>query len=250
MVERYRATLAYDGTTYNGFQRQANQLPTIQETLENAIFAVTAQRVTVVGAGRTDTGVHASGQVVAFDVEWKHPHESLLKALNANLPPNISLQDIRIQSGFHPRFDAKSRRYVYTVLQVRQRQPLLRQFAWQVYQAIDFSALQTVAEMFKGRHDFGAFGQAPQGENTVREVYQSRWTQHHERYGWRYEYEVEANAFLYHMVRRLVGLQVDVGKGKLTLEQAQQIFQRANISQIKTLAPPQGLILVAVQYNE
>src|SRR5262245_31730658 len=127
---RYRATVAYDGTAYLGFQRQAGDAPTIQGTLERAIQAVTQQTATVVGAGRTDTGVHALGQVIAFDVEWGHSDDDLLRAINANLPNDIAFQDIARQPDFHPRFDARSRVYVYQLIQSLHRQPLLRYRAW------------------------------------------------------------------------------------------------------------------------
>src|SRR5262245_56052776 len=118
MVIRYRATLAYDGTAYLGFQRQAGNAPTIQAAVETAITAVTGQQVTVIGAGRTDTGVHALGQVIAFDVDWSHSPEELMRALNALLPEDIALQSITRQPGFHPRFDATSRVYRYYILQL------------------------------------------------------------------------------------------------------------------------------------
>src|SRR5262245_36389052 len=112
---RYRATLAYDGTAYQGFQRQIGDTPTVQLAVENAIAAVTGQRATVIGAGRTDAGVHATGQVITFEVEWAHADEALLRAINAHLPGDIALQTIADAPGFHPRFDAASRLYRYRV---------------------------------------------------------------------------------------------------------------------------------------
>ena len=115
--------MAYDGSAYQGFQRQAGETPTIQGAVEAAIFKITQQPVDVIGAGRTDSGVHASGQVIAFDVEWTHDDAQLLNALNAVLPPDIALQSIARAPGFHPRFDAHSRVYVYTIIHAQQRQP-------------------------------------------------------------------------------------------------------------------------------
>ena len=130
-MTRYRATLAYDGTAYAGFQRQAAGTPTIQGALEAAIERVCRQTVTVLGAGRTDAGVHASGQVIAFDVDWRHAASDLLRALNANLPTDIALQSIALaEAGFHPRFSARSRTYVYRFYPRRVRQPLWDRQAW------------------------------------------------------------------------------------------------------------------------
>src|SRR5262249_47161315 len=123
MLMRYRATLAYDGTAYQGFQRQIGDTPTVQLALEKAITRVTEQKVTVSGAGGTDSGVPATGQVIASDVDWKHSDEALLRAINAKLPPDIALQDITPAPDFHPRFEAVSRLYRYRVFQSKQRQP-------------------------------------------------------------------------------------------------------------------------------
>lgn len=240
---RYRATVAYDGTAYLGFQRQAGDTPTIQGTLEQAVAAVTQQTAAVIGAGRTDTGVHALGQVIAFDVEWRHSDDALLRAINANLPDDIALQDIAQQPGFHPRFDASSRVYVYQLNQALHRQPLLRYRAWHVRGELDGAAMQQAADMLLGRHDFAAFGKPPQGENTVRTVFQSQWT--HETL---WTYRIEADAFLQHMVRRIVGTLVDVGRGMMTLAQFEAAFKGAKLA--GTLAPPHGLTLTEVKYQK
>lgn len=246
----FRATLAYDGTAYQGFQRQAGDTPTIQLALERAIAAVTGQSVTVNGAGRTDSGVHAAGQVIAFNVDWSHSPHDLLRAVNAHLPDDIALQDIRWQDGFHPRYDALARCYRYTVVQAGQRQPLWRDFAWWVRQPLDMARMQQAADLLRGRHDFAAFGHPPQGENTVRELFRSRWTQVAEPFGMRLVYEVEGTAFLHHMVRRMVGLQVEVGRGAVDLQTFAQVFHSADLSLVKVIAPPQGLVLWRVRYPD
>jgi len=246
----YRATLAYDGSAYQGFQRQAGDTPTIQLALERAIAAVTGQSVTVNAAGRTDSGVHAVGQVIAFDVDWSHGPHDLLRAVNAHLPDDIALQDMRQQHGFHPRYDALARCYRYTVIQAGQRQPLWRNSAWWVRQPLDMNRLQQAADLLRGRHDFAAFGQPPQGENTVREMYRSGWTRHTEHFGARLVYEVEGTAFLHHMVRRMVGLQVEVGRGVVDLQTFARIFASADLSMVKVIAPPQGLVLWRVRYPD
>lgn len=252
-MTRYRATLAYDGTAYQGFQRQAGDTPTIQGEVEQAILDVTEQVATVVGAGRTDTGVHAIGQVIAFDVEWKHDDIDLLRALNATLPNDIALQDISRHEGFHPRFDAVSRIYKYTIIVAKERQPLLRYCAWQMGKLPQADAMQTAAELLIGEHDFAAFGKPPQGDSTVRTVFKSEWhvTQPTDDQPFEtWTYTIEANAFLQHMVRRIVGALVDVGRGRWTVDEFRTGFERARLMEKGTIAPPHGLVLVKVCYPD
>lgn len=250
MTVRYGATLAYDGTNYHGFQRQAGDTPTIQLAVETALARVTGQATTVIGAGRTDTGVHAVGQVIAFDTAWKHPDSDLLRALNAVLPSDIALQDLaRTPASFHPRFDALSRLYRYTVVQATRRQPLLWRQSWQLRQTLDVDAMQTAAALLVGEHDFATFGSPTVGTSTVREVFRSEWEQQSQSYGALLTYSVEANAFLQHMVRRIVGTLVDVGRGTLTVEQFDAAFRAHDLAQAGTVAPPQGLVLDYVKYD-
>jgi tRNA pseudouridine38-40 synthase len=240
--------LAYDGTRYQGFQRQAGETPTIQLAVEQALAQVTQQVVGVIGAGRTDAGVHARGQVIAFDVAWPHPDADLLRALNAVLPDDIALQSLERAAGFHPRYDARSRVYSYTVLHVTARQPLRRHTAWQVWGDLDRAVLAETAHLLLGEHDFATFGNPPQGTNTVRCLYQSTWTVTPEVFGARLVYLVEGTAFLYHMVRRIVGMQLDVARGLSTLAEFEQAFRAADIALAGTVAPPQGLVLELVRY--
>jgi tRNA pseudouridine38-40 synthase len=249
---RYRATLAYDGAAYQGFQRQIGDTPTVQRAVEGAVAAVTGQTVTVLAAGRTDTGVHATGQVIAFTADWQHDTATLLRALNATLPPDIALQDLSpAPPDFHPRFDARSRRYAYRVLLVGQRQPLWRNLAWQLWnETLDREALDAGASLLTGTHDFAAFGRAPQGDNTVRTVFQSRWHSAAEFGGQLWTYTIEADAFLHHMVRRVVWLLVSLGRGALTLAEFEAVLDSREVARVKGLAPPQGLTLEFVRYPE
>jgi tRNA pseudouridine38-40 synthase len=248
MTARYRALLAYDGRAYQGFQRQASGIPTIQAAVEAALLRVTGQATTVIGAGRTDTGVHAEGQVVAFDVAWKHEDDILLRALNATLPADIALQDIRQHEGFHPRFDAEARLYRYRIVQAAQRQPLLRERAWQISLPLDHTGMAEAASLLIGRHDFAAFGKPPQGTNTVREVFRSNWSFTPMPYGWQCEYHVEANAFLQHMVRRIVGILFEVGRGAMPPDDVSRLLKSGVMENGVTLAPAHGLVLEAVRY--
>ncbi len=249
---RYRATLAYDGTNYFGFQRQRAGIATIQAAVEAAVEQVTGQPVTVIGAGRTDTGVHASGQVIAFDVGWKQSADRLLTAINAVLPDDIALQALTPlgevapgERGFHPRFDAVARVYRYTVYPAPQRDPLLRRSVWWVYGALDVEAMQSAAALLIGQHDCGAFGKPPQGDNTVREIMRSQWSPVDRRL----MYRIEANAFLQHMVRRIVGMLVMVGRGTLTVSEFETVFRSGKLMPRALLAPPQGLELEQVKYS-
>jgi len=253
LTRRFRAVVAYDGTPYNGFQRQAGNTPTVQGVLEAAIERVTGQRVTLKAAGRTDSGVHATGQVIAFDVAWRHAFEDLLRALNANLPDDVALLALDEAPGdFHPRFDARSRKYEYTLYVAPVRQPLLDRYAWRapVGQPLNNQMMQDAADLLVGTHDFAAFGQAPQGDNTVRRVYRSEW----ERIPARPPvdqmlcYRIEANAFLYHMVRRIVGALVRVGSGALTLDEFEQALRAAEGNWPNQMAPSRGLCLIEVTY--
>jgi tRNA pseudouridine38-40 synthase len=245
VTTRYRALLAYDGTDYLGFQRQAGNAPTIQGTVEAAIGRVTGQSVTVNGAGRTDSGVHASGQVIAFDVDWRHTPQDLWRALNANLPGSIVLQSLDVaEPGFHPRFDAQSRAYEYTLYVAPVRNPLLIRYAWHMRRPLDMTLMQIAAATLIGEHDFATFGLPPQGENTVRLVYRSEFSL----VGALIRYHIRANAFLYRMVRRTVGALVRVGEGTLTLDAFETAFRAADVTRINYTAPACGLCLTEVNY--
>ena len=248
---RYRATLAYDGTAYQGFQRQSGDIPTIQGTVERAIASASGgQRVNVSGAGRTDTGVHASGQVIAFDLDWTHGDQTLLRAINFHLPEDIALQHIRRQPDFHPRHDAISRLYRYRVLVAAQRQPLLRTRVWQMRHELDGELMEQAARLFLGEKDFGALGRPTQGEVTIRTVFRSEWTSQQNEFGTLWTYTVEADGFLQHMVRRMVAMLVQVGQQRMTVERFEELLNRAKLVEALAIAPPQGLTLEVVRYNE
>ena len=247
---RYRATLAYDGTAYQGFQRQAGDIPTIQGAVEQAIASVSGQQVAISGAGRTDTGVHASGQVIGFDLEWKHDVQALLRAINFHLPMDIAVQDLRQQPDFHPRYDAISRLYRYRILVATQRQPLLRERVWQVKNELDGGVMEQAAKLFLGEKDFGALGRPTQGEVTIRTVFRSEWVSQQIEFGTLWTYTVEADGFLQHMVRRMVAMLVQVGQQRMTLERFEYLLNRAQLIEALAIAPPQGLSLEVVRYNE
>lgn len=242
---RYRAQIEYDGTAYFGFQRQRDDQPTIQGELETALGRLSGEKVTVLGAGRTDSGVHAWGQVVAFNLEWRHGEDALLRALNAHLPPDIAVQNIVVAAAdFHPRYATRRRAYEYIVFNAPIRSALRRQKVWQVSWPLDVERMNIAAAMLIGTHNFATFGQPPEGENCTRHVYQAEWQRQRDEL----IFTIEANAFLYRMVRSIVGTLVEVGSGKWTTEQFAQAFQATDRSQAGTTAPAHGLFLLSVTY--
>lgn len=243
-MPRYKALVAYDGTAYNGFQRQLDQ-PTIQGELEQAIHKIFRRPVTVIGAGRTDSGVHALGQVVAFDLDWPHGEAALLRALNANLPDDIGIQELtEAPPDFHPRFDARRRAYVYNIYNYKVPHPLFRHQSWHVIRPLALERMNEAAVTILGEHDFATFGQPPQGENTVRYVFSAEW---HQKDSF-HTFTIEANAFLYRMVRSLVGSMKLVGEGSWTVEAFVTALAAKDRSQAGQTAPPQGLFLQSVTY--
>ena len=247
-MARYKLILAYDGTAFAGSQRQAKHR-TVQGELEKALCNLGWSGRTVILAGRTDTGVHASGQVAAFDLEWKHSLGSLLRALNAGLPVDIAASDIEAAGEeFHPRFDAISRSYCYRLYCGQVRDPLRERMAWRVWPSIKADSLSGLAKLFLGRHDFAAFGSAMHSEgSTIRKVILSEWKRLASD---EWQFEIQADAFLYHMVRRLVFVQVAVGQGRCDKEAVVKALVRPQLkSEIPAgLAPAHGLTLVNVTY--
>ncbi len=253
-AQRYRALVAYEGTGFYGFQRQAGETPTVQGALESALATVTGQTVTVLGAGRTDSGVHASGQVVAFDAAWRHGPDALQRAVNANLPPTVALLELApTAAAFHPRYDARSRTYAYTLYVCPVRQPLLERYAWGLRgNALNVAAMAEAAALLCGQHDFATFGRPPQGTNTVRTVFRSdvEMVQALQPQGALVRYTIEANAFLYRMVRRIVGALARVGRGQLSVADFAAGLASADSRWPNQTAPARGLCLIGVRYDE
>jgi tRNA pseudouridine38-40 synthase len=250
-MARYQVILAYDGTQFAGSQRQADSR-TVQSELEKALRKLGWSGRSVLLAGRTDTGVHAAGQVAAFDLDWQQADSGLLRALNANLPLDMAARDLRIAPpDFHPRFDAISRCYRYRLFCQPVRDPLRERSAWRVWPQVDGEALRAAASLFIGQHDFAAYGTPPRaGGSTLRTVMDASWQARDDEW----HFEVQANAFLYHMVRRLVFVQVAVGQGKFSVEAvARSLAGQADDPERSELpaglAPARGLTLVEVTYS-
>ncbi len=249
-MARYKVILIYDGTEYFGFQRQASHRSeqTVQGMVEVALKNIGWTGNSILAAGRTDAGVHAKGQVISFDLDWKHPSQDLLAALNANLPPDIAVAEVKVSGDqFHPRFDALSRTYQYRVFCQSTRDPLRERYAWRVDPQVEVELLDLSAAALVGIYDFAAFGAPPRaGATTTRQVCHSEWS----RQANELVFEIQANAFLYHMVRRLVGYQVALSQGKHSLDDLQILLKDPPQEVVKELAPPNGLTLVEVRYPE
>ncbi len=204
-------------------------------------------KIQIIGAGRTDTGVHARGQVIAFDIAWRHDCQTLQRALNAGLPKAIAVRDVEVVSAeFHPRFDAKRRGYRYTIYQSEVASPLRRRTSWHCRAELDVLAMQAAADCLVGEHDFATFGTPPQGNNSVREVFSAEWSTAAD-----YLYfDIVATAFLKRMVRSIVGSLQLVGSGRWTIDQFVEALHAAERARSGAAAPPQGLVLEFVSYDD
>jgi len=246
-MERYQIILAYDGTDFLGFQRQENNSRTVQLVVENALRALNWQGSTIYAAGRTDTGVHASGQVIAVDLDWLHSPEKLAKALNAHLPHDVAVREVHLAApDFHPRYYARRRSYCYRMCNDPFPDPLRERYMWRVEKPLDAAAMQAAANELLGFYDCSAFGTPPhKGGSTMRKIYRAEWLYRDPSI---YEFHVTANAFLYHMVRRMVFLLAAVGKGAL---RCAEFVSGVRESQPLPagLAPAKGLALTEVDYH-
>jgi tRNA pseudouridine38-40 synthase len=214
--------------------------------LERVLGDLARQPVTVIGSGRTDSGVHATGQIITFTMSWQHGAAALQRALNANLPADIAILQLETAvTEFHPRFDARRRAYRYQIYNSPVRSPLKNRYSWHVSRPLDLTVMNKAAAYLVGRHDFATFGQPPQGNNSVREVFEANWQQASEML----MFYIEANAFLYRMVRSLVGSLKLVGDGSWQVEDFVAALTAADRRRSGTVAPAQGLYLVSVWYD-
>ncbi len=244
-MARYKIVLAYDGTAFNGFQRQPGAR-TVQGEVEIALAGLGWHGEKILAAGRTDTGVHAAGQVIAFDLDWMHPADELLRALNATLPEDVAARQVdRCPLDFHPRYDAQSRRYGYRLLQQPIRDPLRERYAWRVWPPLDLAHLNFLAGKLVGEHDFSGFGSPLKpGSSPVRKALRADWKLD----GQDLFFEIEANAFLFRMVRRIVMAQVEVAAGRLSENDVDGYLSRRKPGMVQGLAPARGLTLLSVGY--
>ncbi len=243
--------VAYDGTDFSGSQRQTNAR-SVQGDLEKAVFDVFGERVNIALSGRTDAGVHASGQAGRFGLSHSIRVERVSLALNRVLERDVRiLKTWEADEDWHPRFSAKSRVYLYTIENAPVANPLLSRFAGCVREPLDAEAMRKSSTRFMGEHDFAAWQSAgsPSGGGTVRNVIKLEVASRQGLFGVEtIEVEIEANGFLYQMVRNIVGALIEAGKHKLNASDVDALFEGRDRRKSPPPAPPQGLCLVEVKY--
>lgn len=246
LAVHYKATIEYDGTDFLGFQVQSRGR-TVQGEIESVLARLNrGEPVRVRGAGRTDSGVHATGQVIDFSLGWRHGDDVLLRALNAILPPDIAVRTLEpAPPGFHARFSATSRAYRYTIWNAPQRSPLARRIALHVAEPLDEVAMAAALNAIVGEQDFASFGQATQGESTVRRLERAEAS----RDGWWLFVDLEASGFLYRMVRSIVGSLLPVGRGEASPEWLRGVLLARDRSAAGPTVAPVGLCLTDVRYD-
>ncbi|MFP6568353.1 MAG: tRNA pseudouridine(38-40) synthase TruA [Dehalococcoidia bacterium] len=243
---RLALIIEYEGTDYHGFQYQENAA-SIQEQIEKSIHALTGESLRVKAAGRTDAGVHALGQVVAFDTESKQPPETFLNAMNFHLPDDIVVKAAyRTGPAFDPRRHAISRRYRYTLVNSVTRSPTRRLTTSRIRENLETDLMSRGAILMEGIHDFARFAGPLErrGASTVREIFSASVEENKDEV----IFEVEGSAFLPHQVRRMAGALVDLGRGFLSIEQLNQMIEGVGNGVASRSLPPRGLCLLEVKY--
>ncbi len=246
-MQRLCLGVQYDGSRYCGWQRQSHS-PSVQAPLERALSIIADSDIRVIAAGRTDTGVHATGQVVHFECDVLRDDDSWVLGANANLPEDISVRWARgVAEDFSARFDAVERRYRYLILNTRSRAALFAHRAWVVHEPLDAGMMQVAANALIGEHDFSAFRAAGcQARHPVRTIRQIRVSTFDDVL----IVDITANAFLQRMVRNIVGLLVAVGSGRLARDAAAAILASRDRKRSASAAPAHGLYLTQVLYPE
>lgn len=245
-MRNIKIAIEYDGTHYHGWQRQKDEL-TIQEVLEDRIGVITGERVTLIGSGRTDAGVHALNQVANFSIQSEIDELSLLRAINSLVPKDIAVKSLEeVDRTFHARFDVKRKAYIYRIFNRPVRSPLYRNFTWQIHGTLDVDAMGRAAQSLEGRHDFSSFC-AANGDSLhhVRTITTANFIVSKSGI---ITFSIEADGFLRYMVRNIVGTLVDVGRGKIDNDCFIEILHARDRTQAGMTAPPQGLFLKAVYY--
>ncbi|MBQ4612733.1 MAG: tRNA pseudouridine(38-40) synthase TruA [Clostridia bacterium] len=246
-MARLLITLRYDGTAYHGWQVQPNGV-TVQHVLQDAVEAVTGVRAAVTGCSRTDAGVHADMFCCALDTDSSLRGDKLASALNFHLPRDIAVYDVReVAAGFHPRYHARGKRYIYRIWNGTQRHPVYDRYALHRKQRLDETALCRAAADYIGTHDFAAFCAAGSDvQDTVRTVHDCRV----ERQGDLVIFSVEADGFLYNMVRIMVGTLLEIADGRLASDAIPLILASGERAAAGPTAPAKGLCLQRVFYDE
>ena len=244
-MKRIKLTVAYDGTNYHGWQVQPNA-DTIEGELNKAISELTGEQIEVIGASRTDAGVHALGNVAVFDTESRIPGEKISYALNQRLPDDIIIQKSEeVDRDFHPRYQECRKTYEYTILNRRFPLPEYRNTAHFDYGNLDIEAMKKACKAFIGEHDFAAFkSSGTSSKSSVRTIYNAEVVENNGRI----IIKLTGNGFLYNMVRIISGTLLEVGQGTIKPEEIEKIIQEKDRKKAGKTLPPQGLYLVKVEY--
>jgi len=240
----YKIILTYNGSDFAGFQRQLDTR-TVQGEFETGLRKIGWKDSSILAAGRTDAGVHARAQVVSFHLQWDHTLIDLRNALNYYLPRDMAVQSVaEAPADFHPRFDAKSRRYRYHLFCQPVRDPIREKFAWRVWPPVEFDRMAQAAQALIGLHDYSAFGSpTSEGGTTHREVFSADWQQQDDEF----QFDITANAFLYHMVRRITFVLVAIGQQEASETLVEESLKSGEMA-LTGLAPAEGLVLQEVRY--
>ena len=246
-MNKYKITLTYDGTQYSGWQIQPNTT-TIQEKLQDAIRILVKHTVSVIGAGRTDAGVHALGQVAHFKTDKELDLNRFITSLNGILPKDIRVKQIeRVPLDFHARFTAKRKVYHYHLHTDQVQNPFKRLYSYHTWERIDIGLLKKAAQVFVGTHDFTSYANDSSADrNPVRTI--DRLDIVPEEGGLRLVFE--AQSFLYKMVRNIVGMLLDVSRGKRDIKEIEEVFAAKDRRQASQAAPALGLFLVSIDYEK
>jgi tRNA pseudouridine38-40 synthase len=240
-----KAIVEYDGTDFSGFQRQPNRR-TVQGELERSLESIFREPVKVIGSGRTDAGVHARGQAISFTAPEQFPADKICLALNSELPIDIRVQSSEtVGDDFHARYSAKSRTYIYVVLNREAPSALLARYVWHLRNPLDLSEMRRAADGLVGIRDFASFGMPDKpGASTIREIKSIRIAQRKSAVF----FAVRGNAFLRGMVRAIVGTLVEVGTGRRNPDDMSEILAAGSRDAVKVIAPSRGLYLTSVEY--
>ena len=246
-MKRFKLTVAYDGTDYCGWQIQPNGI-TVEEVLNRKLSELTGEKITVIGASRTDSGVHAMGNVAVFDSDTSIPAERIAYALNRNLPEDIVVvKSEEVPLDWHPRYQDTVKTYEYRILNREMPDPIRRRDTFFVSYPLDIGKMQEAAEYLRGRHDFKSFCNIKTDvEDTVRTIYDLDVL----RDGDLITIRISGNGFLYNMVRIIVGTLIRVGRGFYPPTRVKEILDAENRETAGATAPPHGLVLVKIVYKK
>ncbi|MEE9324933.1 MAG: tRNA pseudouridine(38-40) synthase TruA [Dehalococcoidia bacterium] len=246
VMTRLALVVEYEGSQYNGFQLQVG-VPTVQGRLEEALEKVTGERIRILGASRTDTGVHAKGQVVSFKTASQLPSHTFTRAMNYYLPSDISVRAThKVPDGFNARRSALRRRYRYTILNDEASSPLLRSFVYWLAKPLDISAMSEAVRLLEGERDFASFS-GPTSyprSSTMRRIYRAELAKRINLI----MLDVEANSFLPQQIRRTVGALVQIGTGKMSLRAFRELLDCCRLGAADAVLPAQGLCLMSITY--